>query len=333
MAARIGMWVVVLVAAIVLAPQSWAGVRRHDVLDSVHTSLADSAAYESVGQFHTVTPGTNYLASGTVIAPDWVLTAGHVVDDVISMEFTVGGTAYAAKQWVPHPKWNGNLSGGYDVALVQLETSVPEALTPATLYTGKNELGATGTSVGFGVTGTGLTGAITSDDENRAGLNVIDSFYGGPAKKARMFLSDFDNPLAPQDSSYGSSTPLDWEYLIAPGDSGGGLFIDLGDGPMLAGVHSFGASFDGLTDSDYGDISGHTRVSKFTGWIEDVTSGGGGKPGKGGGKPDNPGKGNGKPTIALLPTTEIAQPAIPEPGPLALLLMGGAGLFRRRRSV
>ena len=69
-------------------------------------------------------------------------------------------------------------SGGYDVALVQLETSVPEALTPATLYTGKNELGATGTSVGFGVTGTGLTGAITSDDENRAGLNVIESESG-----------------------------------------------------------------------------------------------------------------------------------------------------------
>ena len=165
---------------------------------------------------------------------------------------------------------------------------------------------------------------------------MIDAFYGGPAKKARMFLSDFDNPHNALDNAYGSATPLAMEYLIAPGDSGGGLFIDLGAGPMLAGVHSFGASFDGITDSDYGDISGHTRVSKFTGWINDVTGGGSGKPGGGGnggggggGKPDNPGGGkpNASPFVIGVPTNTV-----PEPAPLTILLLGAAQLFRRRRS-
>ena len=318
--------VVTLASVLLLAPQSQAGVRRDDVADSVHTGLA--AGYESVGQFLTTTPSGGYWASGTVIASDWVLTAGHVVDDVTSMSFSIGGSTYSAQQWVPHPKWNGNLGGGYDIALVQLDAPVPGTLTPAALYSGKNELGAVGTSVGFGMTGTGLTGATILDGIKRAGTNVVDSFYGGPAKKARMFLSDFDNPYDPLDNAYGSATPLDWEYLIAPGDSGGGVFIDLGDGPMLAGVHSFGASFDGITDSDYGDVSGHTRVSQFTGWIDDVmTGGGGGKPGKGGGKPDNPGGGKPHANVFVTPTT-----AIPEPAPLTLLLLGAAQLFRRRRN-
>lgn len=328
---KYGALVVVLAVMFALAPQSWAGVRRDDVLDSEHTGLAADSAYESVGQFVTTTSSSGYSASGTVIASDWVLTAGHVVDDVTSMEFTVAGGTYSAKQWVPHPKWNGNLGGGYDIALVQLDRAVPDKLTPATLYTGKDELGAIGTSVGFGMTGTGLTGATLWDGEKRAGLNVIDAFYGGPAKKARIFLSDFDNPDDPLDSSYGSATALDWEYLIAPGDSGGGVFIDFGEGAVLAGVHSFGAAFDGLIDSDYGDISGHTRVSKFTGWIEDVMSGGTGKPGKGGGgKPDKSDK-PGKPRLGTS-FTETPNHVVPEPAPLALLLLGGASLLRRRRT-
>lgn len=329
MMGKYGALVVVLAVMFALAPQSLAGVRRDDVDDSVHTDLGATSAYESVGQFLTTTSSAGYWASGTVIASDWVLTAGHVVDDVTSMSFTVGGGTYSAKQWVPHPKWNGDLNRGYDIALVQLETAVPDTLTPATLYTGKDELGATGTSVGFGMTGDGLTGATTLDGEKRAGLNVIDALYGGPAKKARIFLSDFDNPGDPLDSSYGSATPLEHEYLIAPGDSGGGVFIDLGEGPMLAGVHSFGAAFDGDVDSDYGDISGHTRVSMFSGWIDDVVSGEISKPGKGGGKPDNPGKPNlGDPSQSGVPV----EPVVPEPAPLALLLLGGAQLFRRRRS-
>ena len=155
---------------------------------------------------------------------------------------------------------------------------------------------------------------------------MIDRFYS--LRNDRIFLSDFDNPGNPSDNAYGSSTPLDLEYLIAPGDSGGGVFIDFGSGPLLAGIHSFGAAWDGLVDSDYGDASGHTRVSVFNSWIDSIL-GGGTSSGNGGGKS---GKGGGRPFFMNDGTFDAVWiSAVPEPGSLVLLLIGMFGLILCRR--
>ena len=58
------------------------------------------------------------------------------------------------------------------------------------------------------------------------------------------------------------------EGLIAPGDSGGGLFITTSTGTYLAGINSFVGSDFGLPHAVYGNFSGHTRVSAFSDWIE-----------------------------------------------------------------
>jgi hypothetical protein len=55
------------------------------------------------------------------------------------------------------------------------------------------------------------------------------------------------------------------EFLIASGDSGGGLFID----NKLAGINSCVMAVDKKPDSTYNDESGHTRISKFIGWIKE----------------------------------------------------------------
>jgi len=55
------------------------------------------------------------------------------------------------------------------------------------------------------------------------------------------------------------------EYCISHGDSGGGLFID----QKLAGINSIVLASDKNPDSNYGDESGHTRISKYKDWIED----------------------------------------------------------------
>ena len=144
-------------------------------------------------------------------------------------------------------------------------------------------------------------------------------------KTSRALLVDFDNPTNAADNVWGLSTPLALEYLISPGDSGGGMFLDIDGMQLLAGVHSFLGSFDGITDADYGDIAGITRLSEFNKWIDDVITGGdGGSNGGGTDKPNN-GRGGGRPSFAMTATI------IPEPASLALFGLGAVMLVRRRR--
>ncbi len=81
-------------------------------------------------------------------------------------------------------------------------------------------------------------------------------------------MADFDNPLPAGAVPLGYSHALPLEGLIAPGDSGGGLFITTSTGIYLAGINSFVGSDFGVPRSVYGNFSGHTRVSAFSDWIE-----------------------------------------------------------------
>ncbi len=318
-----------LLIAMATASTASAGVIRHDRSDQLYRDLGASASYESVGSISGATPGFNFFASAVLIAPNWALTAAHVVDNATSLSFTIGGDTFAGTSWVAHKKWDGSLGKGYDIGLIQFADDISAAtgMTAAELYTGSSEVGNAATAVGFGMTGTGATGATTFDGAKRAGLNMIDALLLTPGKSNRILLSDFDNPDNASDSSWGSDTPLDLEYLIAPGDSGGGLFADIGGTDYLIGVHSFGwGRLDGNPDSDYGDASGHTRVSSFTGWIDDILNPSTGGKG-GGGKGSGGNNGGGKPFETFSHT-------VPEPTTLAVFGVGlvGLGDMRRRRA-
>ncbi len=303
--------------------ETQAGTIRHDVSDSAYLSLAAESQFDSVGQFSGTTSSFSFLASGVLIANDWVLTAGHVVDSATSLMFSIGGVDYTGDSWISHPGWTGDLLAGFDIGLVHL-SSVVAGIDPATRYTGSQERSSVGTSVGFGLTGTGLTGITTADGLKRAGTNRIEAQIGNG-----ILLSDFDNPAKPpvkSDNVFSSPKPTALEFLIAPGDSGGGLFLD--DkflGWVLAGIHSFGAEFDGMLDSDYGDVSGHTRVSIFNAWIDSILGGAilaGGLTGTGAGR--------------LFMADALGATAVipnPEPSSLALLCAGTICLigFRLRR--
>jgi hypothetical protein len=167
--------------------------------------------------------------------------------------------------------WTGILGRGVDLALIHLETPV-SGITPATLYTGSAEFNKAATIVGFGLSGTGLTGSIPDTmGIKRAGENVIDALGSAIGASDNYSLTDFDSPFA-NANSFGDEFPLDLEYKTAVGDSGGGVFIDDGGVKKLAGVPSFSAYADDVPNSSYGEIDGFVRVSMFTSWIDEQTS-------------------------------------------------------------
>ncbi len=237
--------------------------------DSLYRTLGSSTPYDSVGQFHGTTARTGFNASGTLVAPDWVLTAAHVVDGAQTLSFNIGGQNYEVDRKIVYPGWNGDLWSGCDISLVHLTKPVNN-IRPAQLYTGSSELNQSDTVVGFGKTGTGDSGDTKSDGLKRGAQNVISQIENN-----RLLVADFDNrqpPAAVSPNAAGHTLPL--EGMIAPGDSGGGLFITTATGTYLAGINSFVGSDFGLPRSVYGNFSGHTRVSAFSDWIEARIHGG-----------------------------------------------------------
>ena len=196
--------------------------------------------YDSVGRFVGTTPKSGFLASGTLVAPEWVLTAAHVVDNAKTLSFTIGGQTYQVDRKIVYPGWNGDLWSGCDIGLVHLVKPV-DNIKPAQLYTGSGELNQADTVVGFGKTGTGDSRRHEERRPEARAQNVISQI-----ENKRLLVADFDNPLPAGAVPLGYSHALPLEGLIAPGDSGGGLFITTATGTYLAGVNSFVGSDFGL---------------------------------------------------------------------------------------
>lgn len=195
-----------------------------------------------------------WYGSAVMIKPHWVLTAAHIVVDVgdraVGKPTILGDeldpVEYPLSHIVPHPLFDDGRNGYYDIALGYSEKDLGLDFYPE-LNTDTDELGKNVTLAGFGFHGTFHTGMVESDGKRRAGSNKITSL---------------ERSVLVCDPSKDGKTAL--EFIITPGDSGGGLFI----GNKLAGIHSFLMAKDGKPNGTYTDESAHTRVSLYVDWVE-----------------------------------------------------------------
>jgi hypothetical protein len=189
--------------------------------------------------------GSLFCASAVAIDPHWVLTAAHVVNGAKICIVHQNDKAFLVHKIISHENFHKGKFGNCDIALCYLDEDLGLDFYPE-LYDTNDEVGKTCTISGYGFTGTFATGAKLSDGNKRAGSNKIDYI---------------DKDLLICTPSLLNKTEL--EFIIANGDSGGGLFI----GNKLAGINSCVLAIDKIPDSTYSDEGGHTRISKFIPWI------------------------------------------------------------------
>lgn len=254
-------------------------VWRHDVGDAAYINFGNQ--FQSVGYVNNVVSGT--YGSGTLIGSNWVLTAWHVVEGVSgpasNWRFGVNGVEYTASnvflRTAPLQGFGNVVNAGQDLALIQLNTNVT-GVTPAELFNGTFTLGTQGAMVGYGLNGpgTGTTGTRGIDGQRRAATNRLE-FYAslstsgisGSTSPTRTVISDFDGPAGFNFNQFGTDAPEALEGNVDSGDSGGGLFFNVGGSWQLAGVTSFKGG-----DGGYSSVSGFNLIQPEIAWINSITA-------------------------------------------------------------
>ena len=170
-------------------------------------------------------------------------------------------------------------AGAGDLAVIRLSDPVDD-LTPARRASldsmaGLSDIGQIVVTVGSGSSGNGLTGAAFPGTLERAGANVIDAIartdgFGNFVPDNRYLAIDMDHPRSFASNVIGSPFPLDFEFITAPGDSGGPWYTMRPNGDLhVVGVTSYGVDWNRNTlQSDYGDVSVAARLVGYEDWID-----------------------------------------------------------------
>jgi secreted trypsin-like serine protease len=195
--------------------------------------------------------------TGTLISPQWVMTAGHGVHVLpANYKIEINGNDYYVESIIPHPSYNQKSQDNqnHDIALLKLTKPV-DGIEPTGIYTLKDEVLKHVWFVGSGYVGNGEVGITGPSTSMNHAENIIDSVDD-------LWINfDFDSP---------QNNALKIEGISGPGDSGGPAFIQTAQGLKVAGVSSHQMNDDDTPEGLYGVGEQYTRVSQYGDWINSV---------------------------------------------------------------
>ena len=216
-------------------------VIRHDKADQLY--LATTKDFPPLATFYI--DG----AHGTLIRPQWVMTAAHTTFCLFPGSWiNINQQLRQIKRIYVHPEHRTGVS--HDIALIELTEAVTDVV-PARIYPDDDEIGQHIWFVGAGGTGHGQQGVtvdlVANSGQLRKAQNQVLA-VAGPLLKFK-----FDAPP--------EALPL--EGVSAGGDSGGPAYrIDKNQYSLL-GISSRG---DTGAVGFYGSLDVYTRVSFFVPW-------------------------------------------------------------------
>lgn len=236
------------IALLSLTLQASAIVIRHDVPEARY--LASPADFPALATFYRIG------AHGTLIHPQWVLTAAHTVFCLEKGQpIRVGEEIVEVEARYSHHRYQ--LDGAHDLALIKLARPV-RSVQPAEPYTERDELGQLVWFIGTGGSGNGLKGQASSprDGKLRRAQNRVADTQGGD------LVFRFDQGVQAEAL----------EGVSGNGDSGGPAYVQQHGRYRLMGISS-------RTDSwfrqvgEYGVKELYTRVSDYQDWLRTVMHG------------------------------------------------------------
>ncbi|MFT4583254.1 MAG: secreted trypsin-like serine protease [Gammaproteobacteria bacterium] len=249
--------------------------------------IAGIDEYQSVGSVIAIDAALNTARLGSFVAlsSTWVLTAAHVVDSpggalLIGghQDAPAGEPFFFIERIILHPNYMVGESHD-DLALIKLsdfDPIVPSAhnMSFATL---SNVALPTGIPTTATITGWGqdtVDGPVADDFQFTRRHTTVDTDLD---PFARVMVAPFPTPF-PSACAGGQILCTYGTSGGAPGDSGGGIFLDYGGGEIVAGINSFLFDENDL-DSNFpldwtnGYWTVGTSVAAYQGWIEEPEAG------------------------------------------------------------